>query len=259
VAAVVVGVAAAGGHERERYWPVALGAAADHPVAGVGAGTFWQLWLEERDAPADARDAHGLYVETLGELGAVGLALLLAALAAPLAAAWRGPRRPLLVGAYGAFVAHAGIDWDWELAGVAATGVLIACAVLLEARAGEREPGRVWPWAAGAAALFLAACVTLVGATALDRGAAALREGDPAAAESRLSRAASLQPWASEPWFLLAQARRATGGDARAAALEGLERDPNDRRLWLELAQSSAGAERERALARARSLDPLGP
>jgi len=264
VAALVVGVASAGGHERGRYWPVALAAAQEQPVAGAGAGTFRQIWLEERDAPLDARDAHGLYVETLGELGVVGLVLLLAALAAPLVAAWRGGRRPLLVGAYGAFLAHAGIDWDWELAGVAAAGVTIGSALLLDARTGEREPRAVVAWAAGAAALFLAACVTLVGAVTLDGAAEALREGDPASAEARAERAASLQPWSAEPWLVLAQSRRSLapgggGGDARAAALEALRRDANDWRLWLELAQSSTGAERERALLRARSLNPLGP
>jgi hypothetical protein len=55
-----------------------------------------------------------------------------------------------------------------------------------------------------------------------------------------------------------ARARRASGrGDPAAAALEALERDGNDWRLWLELAQSTTGAERERALERARSLNPF--
>ena len=200
VALVVAGAVAAGGHERDRYWPVALDAAREHPLAGAGAGTFWQLWLEERDVVLDARDAHGLYVETLGELGAVGLALVLVALAAPAVAALRGPRRPLL-----------------------------------------------------------AAGVTFAGASMLDRATAAERDGRPVDAIRSAERAASLQPWASEPWLVAARARRATGrGDADVAAREGLERDANDWRLWLALAETAMGAERERALARARSLNPLG-
>jgi O-antigen ligase len=255
-AAVLVGLLSAGGHQREDYWPVALGAARDHPVGGAGAGTFWQLWLEEREEPFSARDAHGLYVETLGELGVVGLLLLLAALAAPLAA---GRRRPLLLGAYVTFLVHAGLDWDWEHAGVATVGVLLGCALLLEARERQAEPRYPAAWAAGAAGLFLAACVTLVGAIVLDGAREALREGRPADAARAAERAASVQPWASEPWLVLAEARRAAGGDAGEAAREGLERDGNDWRLWAALAQSSEGAERERALARARSLNPLGP
>jgi O-antigen ligase len=263
VALAAAGMLAAGGHERERYWPVALDAAREHPVAGAGAGTFWQLWLQERDVGLDARDAHGLYVETLGELGVVGLALVLVALAAPAVAALRGPRRPLLAGAYAAFLVHAGIDWDWELAGVAAVGVLTGCALLLDARrdGDEREvqPRLVALWATGAAALFLAAAATFTGAAVLDRALAAEREGRPDDAVRTAERAASLQPWASEPWLVVARARRAgEDGDAAAAAREGLERDGSDWRLWLELVQSTSGAERERALERARSLNPLG-
>jgi O-antigen ligase len=259
-----VAVLAAEGHERERYWPVALDAAREHPVAGAGAGTFWQLWLEEREVGLDARDAHGLYVETLGELGAVGLALLLVALAAPVVAALRAPRRPLLAGAYGAFLVHAGIDWDWELAGVAVAGVLIGCTLLLDARreGEEREipPRLVALWAAGGALLFLAAAVTFPGATVLDRALAAEQEGRPVDALHEAERAATLQPWASEPWLVVARTRRAGGrGDPASAAREGLQRDAHDWRLWLELAQSTTGEERERALERARSLNPLGP
>ena len=264
VALVAVAALAAGGHERERYWPVALDAARDHPAVGAGAGTFWQLWLEERDVGLDARDAHGLYVETLGELGVVGLALLLVALAAPPVAAQRGPRRPLLAGAYGAFLVHAGIDWDWELAGVAAVGVLTGCALLLDARRDGEErhvqPRLVALWAAGAAVLFLAAALTFTGATMLDRATAAEGDGRTVDALRSAERAASLQPWASEPWLVVARTRRAAGGrgDPAAAAREGLERDTHDWRLWLELAQSATGTERERALERARSLNPLG-
>jgi len=263
VALVAAAVLAAGGHERGRYWPVALEAAREQPVTGAGAGTFWQLWLEEREVGLDARDAHGLYVETLGELGVVGLALLVVALAAPAVAALRGPRRPLLAGAYGAFLVHAGIDWDWELAGVAAVGVLIGCALLLDTRReGEErhvQPRLVALWAAGAAVLFLAAAVTFTGAAVLDRATAAERAGRPADALGSAERAASLQPWASEPWLVVARTRRASGrGDPAAAAREGLERDGHDWRLWLELVRSTTGAERERALARARSLNPLG-
>ena len=257
-AVALAGLLSAGGHQREEYWSVALGAAGEHPVAGAGAGTFWQLWLQEREEPFSARDAHGLYVETLGELGVVGLVLVAAALVAPLAVR-RG--RPLLVGAYGAFLVHAGIDWDWELAGVAAVGVVLGCALLLDGR-GDRTGRRpVAAWAAGAAVLFVAACVTLVGAVALDAAREALRDGRAADAASTAERAADVQPWAAEPWLVLAEARRALGegGAAREAALEGLERDASDWRLWDALAQSSRGAERERALARARSLNPLGP
>jgi len=61
------------------------------PLLGEGAGGFERRWMQERGAPNNARDAHNLYLETLAELGPIGLALLLVALIAPLAALRRAP------------------------------------------------------------------------------------------------------------------------------------------------------------------------
>src|SRR5205085_1577702 len=52
-----------------------------HPALGSGAGTFEQFWLRHRRISANARDAHSLYLETLAELGPLGLGLLAATLA----------------------------------------------------------------------------------------------------------------------------------------------------------------------------------
>ena len=62
-------------------------------------------------------DAHSLYLETLAELGLVGLALLVLALAPPLVAGFRGVEAAA-TGGYVAFLIHAGLDWDWELPAV---------------------------------------------------------------------------------------------------------------------------------------------
>ena len=58
----------------------------DEPLLGTGAGSFEAHWFRERSVAFHARDAHNLYLETLAELGPVGLALLLATLALPLLA-----------------------------------------------------------------------------------------------------------------------------------------------------------------------------
>ena len=80
--------------DRPWYWHVAWAQTEEHPLTGRGAGTFERAWLEAQPAPVFVRDAHSLYLETLAELGVVGLALLVIALAAPLAAAsWRRVRR----------------------------------------------------------------------------------------------------------------------------------------------------------------------
>ena len=122
---------------RAWYWHVAWGDAAKAPVAGRGAGTFALSWAEEQPVPQSVRDAHSLYLETLAELGLVGLALLALALSPPLVAALRRPgAAPAAAGAYAAFCVHAGLDWDWELPAVTVTGLLCGSALLL---AGERK------------------------------------------------------------------------------------------------------------------------
>ena len=137
---------------RYAYWRVALADGfAKHPVNGVGAGGFAAIWLRYRTLPERVRVAHSLYVETLSELGLVGLALLLvcyggvaiaargAQLGAPALAA--GPIAALVT-----FAAHAAVDWDWEmpaltLVAVVLAGLLIASADPEELRpAGRRSP-----------------------------------------------------------------------------------------------------------------------
>ena len=82
-----------------------------------------------------AKDAHSLYIETLGELGLVGAAIL-AALIVGLAVAARRAFRRLPVQAAGAiaalsvFAVHAGLDWDWEMPAVSLVALLCAGALI---------------------------------------------------------------------------------------------------------------------------------
>ncbi len=118
--------------QRYDYWDVALGAFADHPLAGIGAGGFKvEWWREQPDTAAPASDAHSLYVETLAELGLVGLAALALLFAGVGLAAARAlwHHRALAAGPVAALVAwalHAGLDWDWEMPAVTLIAVLLA-------------------------------------------------------------------------------------------------------------------------------------
>ena len=143
VAGLALSVISFSGHQRERYWGVAWEGVRDHPLGGSGAGTFAQLWLLDRDVAQSARDAHGLYIETLAEQGPVGLALVATALALPLLAG-RARQHPFAVGAYAAAVAHAGADWDWELTSVALATVVLGASLIVETR-GDRQPVRMRP------------------------------------------------------------------------------------------------------------------
>ena len=123
--------------DRPAYWNVALADASEHVVLGSGAGSFDDYWLEHRPIPADVRDAHSLYLETAAELGIVGLALLLVALGAPLAAAARARENQLVAtaaAAYVAFLVHAGLDWDWEMPVTTFAGLACGAALLVSRR-----------------------------------------------------------------------------------------------------------------------------
>src|SRR5262249_22833048 len=116
VALLVVGLAlsplALRGHVRTAYWHVAAKQAAAQPVLGSGAGTFVDWWLRLRTVPRSTQEAHSLYLETVAELGPLGLALLLAVFAFPFAAAWR-LRHPPALAALTVYVLAAAVDFHW--------------------------------------------------------------------------------------------------------------------------------------------------
>src|SRR5205823_10517710 len=87
LAGAVVGAGAYLGHRNDRvaYWRVAAKDLESHVAVGSGAGTYAEYWRRHPQRSYFAPlHAHSLYLETGAELGAVGLALLLAMLALPL-------------------------------------------------------------------------------------------------------------------------------------------------------------------------------
>jgi O-antigen ligase len=125
------------GQNRPHYWHVAWREYEQNAALGSGAGTFDRYWLRYRPVSSFARDAHSVYLETLAELGPVGLGLLLGALFVPLLALRPGSRDPVLATAaagYVAFLVHAGVDWDWELPAVTLAGLLCGAAMLVAGR-----------------------------------------------------------------------------------------------------------------------------
>jgi hypothetical protein len=245
-------------------WRVALEGWQDEPWLGVGAGGYERLWYAQREYPSKVRDAHGLYVETLAELGPLGLVLVVAALAIPLAAASRArhhPLAPALVAAYVAYLGHAAADWDWEVPTLGLVAIGCGGSLLALAR-GEGAALRGRPALLALAVLTtLLAIGGLAGNMTLGRSAAAARGDDAATAASLARRAAALAPWSAEPWLRLGDARLAQGrlAAARAAYRRGIAKDGGDYRLWLALAAASSGSERAHAVAEARRLNPLAP
>ncbi len=152
---------------RYAYWRVALRAFGSEPVHGVGAGGWAVDWLRWRPFAEGAQDAHSLQLQTLAELGLVGLALL-AAFLAGVGIAARAAHRVAPGAAAGAiagcvvWLAHSPLDWDWEMPAVTLIALVLAGSLLALPEAfGEHpersHPGRAeplrWLIAAGATAL----------------------------------------------------------------------------------------------------------
>lgn len=253
------------GRDRSETFRFTWSLARERPIAGHGAGAFEYVWYERRPSENVIRDAHSLYLETLAELGGVGLGLLGLALVTPLAAAVTSRRARLVpagVGAYLAWATHAALDWDWEMVGVTVAGLLVGSAALLAAERGPRrrlgERARVL-LIGTFVLLSLAAVVSLVGNQALFAGRDAAARGDWRVALEHARRADALLVWSHEPAIVRGDALAGLGD--REGALEAyraaVASDERNWVAWLRLAQAARGAERARAYARVRMLNPL--
>jgi len=243
-----------GNNGRLDFWDVSVNAFEREPLRGTGAGTYRHGWFRERPNTLVANDGHSLYLEVLGELGVVGLVLLLPALLVPLGVAatrLRGPERH----AHAAFLAaavllliHAGVDWDWEMPALwvwffAAGGVVLAGRGMRRSAA----PSRVTRVAIGLGCLLLAATPALVVSSqpALGDARSAFVRGDCGTAVDRaLGSLETLRVW-PEAYEILGYCNLRGGAtelgvrSMRAAH----ERDPEDWQFsyGLAVAQALAG------------------
>jgi O-Antigen ligase len=136
---------------RYAYWRVAWKAFEHDPLRGVGAGGWAVWWLRYRPFAESAQDAHSLPLQTLAELGVIGLALLLVFLggvglaaaramrASPALAA--GPAAALVV-----YIVHAPLDWDWQMPAVTLVALVLAglTIALAEREVGASRVDRQW-------------------------------------------------------------------------------------------------------------------
>jgi HAMP domain-containing protein len=256
---------------RVSHWRVAVDAWRAEPLHGTGAGTFQNRWNQDRKAPIQVLDAHSLYVETLGELGVVGLALLLVALGALVVGlVWRlrGPERPTIAAVLAlvcTWAVHAGADWDWELTAVSVWVFgLAGIALAGPARTGARLPRIVRLIAAlGCLVLALPAAAMWRSQTRLEDAVRAFDRGDcPATIDAALDSVGAVGTRA-EPWELIAycDVRLGQGKLAIGSAEAAVRRDPED---WeyhyaLALVRGSQREDPRAEAARALALNPLQP
>jgi O-antigen ligase len=279
---------AGSGNGRWQLWQSAVEEFKSRPLAGRGAGSYEAWWAQHGTLPYFVRDAHSLYPETLGELGVVGLGLLLAFFAAVLVA---GARRlagraadersavAALLAAFLAFMLEAGLDWIWELTAVGLVAMLVAGLLAGPATAPAKASEAVPPLQPRRRALaavragFVALLMALIVAEAIPLFTAMkIRQSQDAAQSGRLTKALddaqdarSLEPWAASPRLQLALVLEQGGAIAPAVReiRAALDRDSSDWRLWLVAARLETKAgdiEAARSsLARARALNPRSP
>ena len=273
----------AAGQNRYAYWESAVDENATDPLVGTGSGTFEYWWARERTSTDTVRDTHSLYLQTFGELGIVGLALLIAFLAVVLIGGARqtlravAERRTLLAAALGgclAFFLTAAFDWMWQIP-VLAAALLILAAVVVAADPGEDagdgdESGQMgWPARIGfgvvALGVIAAIAIPLATAGLLRESETEVREGDLVGALEAARSAENVQPAAATPRLQQALVLEQLGAldQAAAAAHAATARGSTNWRTWLVL--SRVEAQRGRAAAavaayrQARSLNPESP
>ncbi|MBA2525296.1 MAG: O-antigen ligase family protein, partial [Pyrinomonadaceae bacterium] len=133
---------------RSDLYRVAIDGFEEHPLRGDGSGGFQPRFALDREVEEEVRDAHSLYLETLGELGLVGFLLLALFIGSLAAAAVRARLRPTsmsrsqaaaVTAACAVWVAHAGVDWDWQMPALTAVFFVLAASLYPEGRRPARR------------------------------------------------------------------------------------------------------------------------
>jgi O-antigen ligase len=271
---------------RYQYWSAALDAFSTGPAEGIGAGGYEAWWAQHGTLPRPIRDAHSVFFETLGELGVVGLAILLAFFGVVVVSGlrvrrrWGGAGVGAALAVLAAGLVSSAIDWTWELP--ACFGPVVVAAGLLagpatepadviapaNARSGSQATKR---FGLGLATLLVAwtgiwaGGVLFLTELKLNSSQDAAQSGDLVAGADDARQASTLQPWAAGPHLQLALVQ-ALGQELNAANRsidEAIDRAPDDYRLWLvkrelEFGLGDGEASKE-ALDQARRLNPRAP
>jgi hypothetical protein len=279
------------GSGRWQYWTASIDQWKSHPVLGNGAGSYEAWWTkhEPADYPHPVTNAHSLYLQSLGELGIPGFALVLSL---ALLGIGIGARRALrrsgekranlaaLTAVFAAFSVAAAVDWMWELTvvagvGIVALGLLSSAAVIDPGRprlVESNEPRhRQRGFGFGVAALvgvWLLICaqgVPLLSQLRIKDSQAYINSGNTNQAIRAAMDARNLQPWAASPYLQLALVTEKEGKFEQAHNWinSAIKRDPSDWHLWLVASRldielgDSKGA--QQSLEQAKSLNPRSP
>lgn len=262
----------AGNNGRLDHWEVALDAWRAKPVAGHGAGTYQLLWARDRPHGFTVNDGHSLYLEVLGELGIVGFALIVAAIAAivvGVARRVRGPDRDAqaaVLAAAAVWIVHAGVDWDWEMPVVTLWLFALAGLALSTPRGRSRPalvPGRMTRVVAtlGVGVLAVTLAATAASQARLDDAVAAFERDDCAAAIDAALGSLDALRVRPQPFEVIGycDARQGEHRLAIEAMRSAVARDPDswETHYGLAIVRAAAGLDPRPRLARARRLNPF--
>jgi hypothetical protein len=282
------------GNDRYQYWQVAVHQGAGHRLAGTGPGTFQLLWDPHASLYSPVLDAHSLYVQTLAEVGVVGLVLLVAFFLVLLGCAVRATmtrdqaartRAASALAALVAFLVSAAVEWVWQLPVLPVVFMLLAAAVLAPPRRtasvrrtlaphparGEPEhPSRATAALRPALVVLAAACILGIGVPLAATGDVrssqdAVQTGDLTAAVTDARSAVSVESGAAEPYLQLALVLELQHrlSPAIAAATHSIRNEPLNWASWLVLSRLQAEDGHPTAALtayrRARALNPRSP
>ena len=277
------------GSGRWQFWGSAVNEWGHHPALGGGAGSFEEWWLAHTSFYYPVKDAHSLYVESLAELGVIGLLLTLGLAIGGISV---GVRRSLrsygetkvtfaaLTAVFSGYSVAAGIDWMWELTAVTVFG-LVALALLSTnaasnhslrvVEADELRPARYRRFGLGAAALIgvwlliCAQAIPLLGQLRINDSQAFNNSGKTTDAIRAALDARNLQPWASSPYLQLAlvSERELRLQEAHSWIEKAIKRDSSNWMNWYVSARIEVklgdARQAEKSLQRAISLNRRSP
>jgi hypothetical protein len=263
------------GNGRYDYWKVAVASTSGHVLQGAGPGTFQLLWEPRAPYSSYVVNAHSLYIETLAEVGAVGLALLIAflmlVLGAGITLAVRSGEeaRAFAAGASAAllaFLVSAIADWVWQVPVLPVAFLLLAAAVLAPAQHRAFSPKQRITMRV-AAVVVAVACLVAIGvplgtASSVSGSQRAAAAGNTTLALADAGSAARLEPGAATPQIqeaLVFELRRDLP-DAVRAARRATRNEPLNWTAWLVLSRLEAESGHARAAVaaygRARADNP---
>ena len=267
-----------GNNGRIDIWRVAIDDGFDPAkLDGQGAGTFEALWATNRPRkdPQSVRDTHSLYVQALGELGIVGLLLVLTFVVAILygfAARLRGPSRTIYAALFAAGIAwalHAGLDWDWQMPAITLWLFALGGAALAAPKRKLRfhlSPPPVLRAGIAVAILLLALIPARVAISQGKMNQAVVtfdRHGKCSQVISEADDAISVLGVRPDAYQLkgYCQARLGRFGQAIASMRKAVDRDPKfwEYRYGLAVVEGAAGRDPRPAALAALGLDPLEP